>query len=213
MQGIPDKISIKFLKEWMRPRVTEKRYKHVEGVAKVAAELAQANGVSVKMAEIGAWLHDCCKEWKDTVLVEKARAFGMHVSELEANAGHLLHGPVGAQVAKAELGITNEELLAAVAEHTLGNVPMSKLSEVLFLADCLEESRPSEYTDPIWAAVELGKGKDLNAAMLKATELGIYHLLESGRPIHPRAIDVRNHYLAKLKGSTKKDASIASAKK
>ena len=31
---------------------------------------------------------------------------------------------------------------------------MSDISKIVFLADCLEESRPRDYTDPIWRALE-----------------------------------------------------------
>jgi predicted HD superfamily hydrolase involved in NAD metabolism len=199
MQGIPDKISLDFVKEWVQPRVSDKRLMHIKGVASVARKIAQVYGCDEDLAEFGGWLHDACKEFKPPVLVEKARELGINVLPLEAQQGHLLHGPVAAKVASTELGITNEDLLAAIAEHTLGNVPMCKLSEVLFLADCLEESRPRDYTGPIWTALAIDGELNVPKAMLVATELGLQHLLETGRPIHPLTIDVRNHYLETVK--------------
>jgi predicted HD superfamily hydrolase involved in NAD metabolism len=208
MQGIPNKVKKEFLQNWMQPRVSEKRYKHVAGVAKVAKKIARAYGCDQELAEIAAWLHDCCKEVKDKELVVQAREFGIPVNEIEERYGHLLHGPVGAQVARRELGVTNEDVLNAVAEHTLGNVPMSKLSEVLFLADCLEESRPKDYTDPIWNALDIEHECNVEAAIVKASDLGILHLMETGRAIHPRTIECRNYYLEKMKV---KNSAVAKA--
>ena len=208
MQGIPNKVKKEFLQNWMQPRVSEKRYKHVAGVAKVAKKIARAYGCDVDLAEIAAWLHDCCKEVKDKELVAQARNFGIPVNEIEERNGHLLHGPVGAQVARSELGVTNDDVLHAVAEHTLGNVPMSKLSEVLFLADCLEESRPKDYTDPIWSALDIEHECNVEAAIVKASDLGILHLMETGRAIHPKTIECRNYYLEKVKS---KNSAIAKA--
>lgn len=199
IQGIPETITVDYVKHWVEPRVTAKRFKHIVGVVKVAKDLADRHDCDVFLAEIGAWLHDACKEWKDRDLVAKARELGIPFGEIEESHGHLLHGPVAAGVAMHELGITHEELLAAIAEHTLGNVPMTKLSEVLFLADCLDETRSPEYTAPIWGALAMDSDFNVEKAMVTATDLGLLHLMETARPIHPRTVEVRNYYLARLK--------------
>ena len=71
---------------------------------------------------------------------------------------------------------------------------MSELSKVIYLADCLEESRPKDYTDPIWEALDIEGSLNLNAAIVKACELGIKHLEESGKIIHPRTVEVKDYY-------------------
>lgn len=40
---------------------------------------------------------------------------------------------------------------------------------------------------------------DLDGAILKASDLVIAHLLEKGKAIHPKAVDVRNHFLEAVK--------------
>lgn len=198
-QGIPEKIDLEYARRWVEPRISAKRFRHTEGVALVARRIARACQCDENLAELAGLLHDACKETKDKELVEQARAYGLILHPVEERNGHLLHGPVAAELVKKELGITNAEVLSAIAEHTLGNVPMSKLSEVLFLADCLEEGRPADYTAPIWAALSINKKINVAAAMVTASDLGLSHLIESGRPIHPRTVEVRNYYLARLK--------------
>lgn len=197
--GIPAEITLEFARNWVKPRVSARRFEHIEGVVETAAKLAQAADCDLFPALLAGYLHDACKEWKEKDLVDFARKNGMKVSELEEKSGHLLHGPAAAIVAKQELGITNKNVLNAIAEHTLGAVPMSRLSQVVYLADCLEASRPSTYTEPIWAALDLEHGCHLEQAMVVASDLGITHLIQSGRYIHPKAVKVRNYFLEQTK--------------
>ena len=201
-EGIPENITLEFVRQWVRPRVSEKRFRHIEGVVEVARQLAHHTSNDVFLAELSGWLHDACKEVKDKELVVMARDFGLELDPILESYGHLLHGPVAAEVAKRELGVTNTEVYAAIAEHTLGAVPMSDLSKIAFLADCLEESRPKEYTDPIWKALDLAGTVNLEAAIVVATDEGLKYLIEDKKPIHPKTIAVRNHYLAAVKAKT-----------
>lgn len=194
VNGIPHNITAQFLREWVKPRMKAKRFKHTEGVVKVAKKLARRAGCDEHLAEIAAWIHDACKHVKDDELVRMARDYGLVLTDLEAHQGHLLHGPVAAELAMHELDITNEDVLNAIAEHTLGAVPMSTLSKVLYLADALEESRPEDFKQPIWDALDFDQTFDLDNALVVACSLGIKHLQESGRPIHPRTEAVRDYY-------------------
>lgn len=200
-KGIPEDLTLEAARKWAKPRVTEKRFRHIEGVAAVGKEIAQLAGEDAFLSELAGWLHDGCKEWKDKELVKVAQSYGLKLNDVERENGHLLHGPVAAFVARDELNIKHQDLLDAVAEHTLGKVGMTNLSKVVFLADCLEESRPKDFTDPIWNALKNNPNKkaDLDAAMLVACDLSLEHLIKSGRVIHIKTVDVRNHFLSLVK--------------
>jgi predicted HD superfamily hydrolase involved in NAD metabolism len=198
-EGIPDNITLEFIEQWVRPRNSEKRFKHIKGVVDVASKISKKVGCDVFLAELSGWLHDACKEFKEKELVELARQYGLPLDGILERNGHLLHGPVAAEIAKRELNITNGEVYDAVYQHTLGAVPMRDLSKVLFLADCLEESRPTDYTDPIWNALNLKGAVDMDAAIVVASDLGLQHLIESKKPIHPLTVEVRNYYLDLLR--------------
>lgn len=197
--GIPPSVSIDSVIDWVRPRVSDKRFRHTMGVVDVARKLAATAPCDPYLAELAAWLHDACKERKDKELVEMAVKYRLNPNKIERAQGHLLHGPVAAAVVKEELGITHQEVLRAISQHTLGFVPMSNLSKVLFLADCLEQGRPSDYTDLIWLALDLGGENDLDHAIVAAADLGLKHLISSGKPIHPRTVEVRNYYLDQVR--------------
>ena len=70
-KGIPADLTIERARNWVSPRVSQYRFKHVEGVAQIARELAEHAGCDPFVAELGGWLHDACKEHKDKQLVEK----------------------------------------------------------------------------------------------------------------------------------------------
>lgn len=49
------------------------------------------------------------------------------------------------------------------------------------------------------AALSIDKELNVDRAIVAATDLSLMHLMETGNPIHPLAIDVRNYYLARVK--------------
>lgn len=198
-EGIPESLTLKAARQFVEPRVSEKRFRHIEGVARFAKQLAEASGVDPFLAELSGWLHDACKHMKEKELVALADEFGLPLHPIEREHGRLIHGPIGALVCKKELGLTNEAVLAAITEHTLGAVPMSDLSKVTFLADCLEEGRPENYRQPILDALNLQGGVNLNKAMLVALDLGLQMLIADKGTIHPRSVDCRNYFLSLAK--------------
>jgi predicted HD superfamily hydrolase involved in NAD metabolism len=215
IKGVPEALDLVAARKYALSRVGKKRGDHVVGVEKVGRQIARALGYAPEkqmIVELACVLHDACKETKDRDLVAQATEYGLAPDAIEQANGHLLHGPVAAKVVEAELGIKNHEILDAITEHTLGKNPMTDISKIVFLADCLEESRPKSYTQPIWDALTNSQEKDpgknlletgvnLDKAMLVALELGLAHLLESGRVIHPKTVDVRNYFLGIVKAS------------
>jgi predicted HD superfamily hydrolase involved in NAD metabolism len=220
VEGIPASLTLQFARDWALPRVSKKRADHVVGVHKVGRDLAimaRLPAVDQFIVELACLLHDACKEYKDTLLVTLAEKYDMKLSPLEKANGHLLHGPVGAFTVREDLALTNKKVLDSISEHTLGNCPMSDISKIVFLADCLEESRPKDYTRPIWQALDGAGGGDdkkkkstgqkgqvnLDNAMLVALDLGLAHVLESRRAIHPKTVDVRNYFLGIVRAAEK----------
>lgn len=214
IKGVPEGLTLAKVAKWVEPRISKKRFAHVQGVVAVGQELSRLYGLN--QAErfyvgLACWLHDSCKEMKDYELVEKARDLGIELTEIEKSSGHLLHGPVAARLVKKELKISNKAVLAAMAQHTLGATNMTEIAKIVYLADCLEASRPDDFTQPIWAALTSGRGRaqavkgsiDVDKAMLVACDLSLEHLLKSRRPIHPLTVDVRNHFLGIVRAAEK----------
>ncbi|HEY9867842.1 MAG TPA: bis(5'-nucleosyl)-tetraphosphatase (symmetrical) YqeK [Candidatus Obscuribacterales bacterium] len=193
--GVPEAVTLDFASQWVRTRLSEKRYRHVAAVARLAGRLATKSGCNPYLAELAGWLHDACKQLKDRELVSLAEQQGLKLLPIERASPHVLHGPVAAGLVRRELNLTNEEVLDAISQHTLGEAPMGLLSKVVFLADCLEEGRPQEYAGPIWEALDLDGAFDMDRAVLTACDLSLRSLIDDGKPIHPKTLEVRNYYL------------------
>lgn len=151
--GVPVDLTLDSAKEWLRPRISQRRFLHTEGVVQTAHEMAKRCHADEFLAQLAGWLHDACKEIKDKELIKMAKDYGLKLHPVEEINGHLLHGPVAAELVKHELKLTNKDVLDAIAEHTLGAVGMTVLSKILFLADALEPGRSPEYCKPIWQAL------------------------------------------------------------
>lgn len=192
--GIPSLLTLEYVRQWVQPRVSSKRFKHIEGVVACAGQLCDAAATPVYPAQLAAWLHDSCKEMKSSELLLQAETRGLSVQSAERENPHLLHGPVAALVVRDELNLHNQLVLDAISQHTLGAAPMSILSQIVFLADCLEPGRPDNYTSAIWQALNIENEIDLDAATLVACNISLQHLLDQGKAIHPKTVEVRDHY-------------------
>ena len=107
------------------------------------------------------------------------------------SSGAMLHGPVGAYVAKTQFGVRDEDVLNAIRNHTVGRPGMSKLELCIFVADATEENREDyEGLDDLRFLAE----KSLPAAALHSIRLTKKYLEETGKPFYPIVNDTI-HYL------------------
>ena len=204
MRDIPSPLdNVTYVQDWIKQRVSAKRFAHTAGVANTAKKLAErfSNDPSfIYKAELAGWLHDACKEMKDKDLIEQAKKYGLILEVVEEENGHLLHGPVAAQLVKHEFGLQDTDILNAITEHTLGAVNMSLLSKIVFLADAIEPNRPAEYADPIREPIypaSTNEESSLDKAILIACESSLQFLKKNGKAIHPKTVAVRDYYLEK----------------
>jgi nicotinate-nucleotide adenylyltransferase len=67
------------------------------------------------------------------------------VSEIELNSTPLLHAVAGAELLFERFGIADREILLAVRYHTVAAGGMSKLAQIVYLADLISADR--DYKD------------------------------------------------------------------
>ena len=68
----------------------------------------------------------------------------LSINVFEERNPSLLHGKVGAFVAKNKYGITDEEILSAITWHTTGKDNMTDLEKIVFCADYIEPGRTKQ---------------------------------------------------------------------
>ena len=180
-----DITTIENLQNVVKVRLSPKRFAHTLGVLDMARRLANHYGVSIEKAEVAAVLHDAMKERP----LQEMQTMVMDSEML--NNGALLHGPAAAAYAKLELQIQDESICEAIRVHTLGSTHMSLLDKIIFLADYIEPNRDFPGVEELRALAF----KDLNAAVIRAYDGTIRHLLDQGLSIHVDTIRGRNSVL------------------
>lgn len=137
--------SLDDLKSLLKKRLSKKRYIHSLNVADEALKLAETYGEDTQKAYFAGLLHDVCKEIPSSEQEELMLKGNMNISGAELSSKALWHGPAGAYFIKTELGVEDEDILNAVRFHTIGRPGMSKLEEIIYMADLISAER--DYKD------------------------------------------------------------------
>jgi predicted HD superfamily hydrolase involved in NAD metabolism len=182
---------------WLSENVPPKRIQHILGVEQMAIELAGHYQLDTHIAATSGLMHDLAKYFKPQRLLELARAEGLPIDEVDIAAPHLLHADVSAIVARDEFGITDTEILQAIADHTLGRPEMSPMSCIIFLADSLEAGRGD--TKELQSLRQLSY-QNLERAVWHTCDYSLQYLLSTRCLIHPRTIRTRNWAMTKSRG-------------
>ena len=107
-------------------------------------------GLDASRGYLAGIAHDMCKDMSDEKIAALAREDGKAITELEAQKPSLLHGRAAALMLRRDFGVTDKDILQAVAVHTFGEAGMCSLSKVVYAADKIEPGRPQAtkaYTD------------------------------------------------------------------
>ena len=174
--------------------MSEKRYRHVLGVETASLELADRYAADPVKASLAALLHDYAKERADQVFLDLIDRYQLD-PDLKNWGNNIWHGVVGRYLITEEFGLTDEEILTAIARHTVGSSQMSLLDKVLYVADYIEPNRDFPGVE---RARELA-AQDLDKAVAYETAATVVHLAKKGIPIYPQTIETYNANIHHLK--------------
>jgi predicted HD superfamily hydrolase involved in NAD metabolism len=174
---------------WLSDQVPPARLQHILRVEQMSVELAICHDLDARKAAQAGLMHDLAKYFKPQRLLRMAAVAGIALDPILQSNPHLLHADISAIVAQEEFGITDTEILQAIAHHTLGQPGMPPLSCVVYLADGLEPGRGD--TPTLNSLRQLSK-THLHQAVWLIAEATIQQLLGSRRLIHPQAVLTRN---------------------
>ncbi|MBW4632858.1 MAG: bis(5'-nucleosyl)-tetraphosphatase (symmetrical) YqeK [Iphinoe sp. HA4291-MV1] len=181
---------------WLTENVPAPRVNHILRVEQMAMDLALHYRVDQEKAAMAGLMHDLAKYFKPHKLLQMAHTEGLEVDEvMEANP-HLLHADVSAIVARETFGVDDEEVLQAIANHTLGRPGMSLLCSIVFLADSIE---PGRGDTPQLQALRQISRQNINHAVWLTCDYTLKFLLESSCLVHPRVVFTRNWFLQRWK--------------
>ncbi|QBO36767.1 HD domain-containing protein [Periweissella cryptocerci] len=133
----------------LRGALSDFRFEHVLRVEAKALEFAEHLGVKdFEQVSVAALVHDYAKERSaeefQQVIVAK------HLDPDLLNWGNAIwHGVVGAEMIHDELQVTDEDILNAVRRHTTGDVFMTTLDKIIYMADYIEDGRDFPGVDEV----------------------------------------------------------------
>ena len=180
-----------------RERLSEKRYGHTVRVANTAESLARKHGLDPAQTRLAALLHDAARETEPDEFLRLAKEWNLSIGEPERQSPKLLHGPVAAELARRELGVADEEVLAAIRVHTIGAAEMGPLALALYVADKIEPAR--DY--PSVGKIRDLASSDLREAAAESLRRVIAHNEGRGRSVHP-ASRAMLEWLEETEGAT-----------
>ena len=169
------------MEERVQALMTEKRFRHTLGVRTQGVMLAQRHGLSLQKAALAALLHDSAKCLPFDEMKKLARAGGITDENL-LSSPEMLHGPAGAVLAERDFGVTDPDVLNAIAYHTMGRACMSPLEMCIFVADATEPGR-RDY--PGLETIREKSLESLPAAVLLSLERTKEYVLSQNKPFNP----------------------------
>ena len=185
-------IEYEELYEIVGERLSDKRFKHSEGVVKRAAEYAKIYGVDEKIVKLVAIAHDIAKELTEEEALDFIDKYNIQLDDIEKLNKSLLHAKIGACICQNEFGFESD-MVNAIKYHTTGRANMSMLEKIVYLADATEENRNYDYNE----YVETIK-TNIDEGMVKVSSWVIVSLVERNRMIHLDSIKCYNYYMGKI---------------
>ena len=183
-------MNLENLKKDIKKVLSPKRYEHSVGVMERAEKLAKIYGVDIEKAKLVGLAHDIAKEMKEEEIKKYVKENKIEVDEIEKKNLGLLHGKIGADICKKKYGFT-KEMQDAIRKHTTGDIKMSKLDKILYLADHTEKNRTFEDVEYIRRLAET----NLDEAVLYCMDRKIIHVIKQGKILDPKTVFARNKML------------------
>lgn len=133
------------------------RYEHALSVAKLAANIAVANGREANIAYLAGLYHDIGKE---TAFTERGKKVMKTVTKkLGGMPSWSYHQFVGANIAKSVFRVTDKAILDAIACHTTGRGEMTAYDKIIYAADKIDPCRgwdSKEFIDMCMEDIDSG---------------------------------------------------------
>lgn len=133
--------NLKQMQRRVRRELDSKRYEHTLGVMYTSAALAMCHGYDVKRAQVAGLLHDCAKNIPDEKRLQLCTKYNIGITEVEKRNPFLLHAKLGAFNAMHRYKVSDMEIINAILNHTTAKPAMSKLDQIIYIADYIEPMR------------------------------------------------------------------------
>ena len=165
-------------------QVSEKRRAHISRVTTLLLEWADA--LKLDDAETSLWrdaglYHDALRDADEPQLRE--------LSGKATALAEMLHGPAAAEMMRRE-GERREELLQAVAYHTVGHSAFERTGRALYMADFLEPGRQFSAADREYLRRHVAR--DFDSTFRQVVRMRIEWTVREGKALFPETVEMWN---------------------
>ncbi len=167
--------------------LSEKRFLHSLGVAKKAVELAKIYGEDEEKAKKIGIAHDIAKELPKEDALDYVKKHNIILDDIEQQEPGLWHSKIGAYMTMEKFDFT-KDMAQSIVNHTTGNINMTLMDKIIFLADKIEDNRS---TEAYIKAREVAK-TDLDEAILIIEKEAVKYCLTKNSLIHTNTIELMN---------------------
>ena len=183
-------------------RLSKKRYQHSLNVAEEAEKLAEKYDFpDPEKAYYTGLLHDICKEIPKEEQLAMVSASKMDVTDVELSTPPLYHAIAGAWYSEQVLKVNDPDMLNAVRYHTVGRAGMSRLEEIIYIADLISADR--SYKDV--GHMRKVAYQSLEKAMLEALKFSVTDVVGKGSMLPKHTIEAYNYYISVRKKEKEKE--------
>jgi predicted HD superfamily hydrolase involved in NAD metabolism len=164
--------------------------------------LAGHYSIDADKLALAGLLHDCGKIYNSGELISRAEDFDIPITEVILDAPvDVLHGLIGASVAKELFGIDDNEILTAIKYHTFGANEMTLFTKLIFVANKVNPT-VTDYTSEI-NEIKSTLFKDIDRAVIQTFDLMLKSHIEQGKLIYTQVVNSRNKMLLSQKQGSK----------
>lgn len=172
--------------------MSEKRFRHTEGVIKRAIEYAEIYGVNIDDTKYAALAHDIAKEIPKEKSLELIEKYKIELDEIEKVNFNLIHAKLGAEIVREKYGF-NEDIINAIKYHTTGRENMSILEKIIFLADATESGRTYKELDLLVNMIK----EDIDEGMIYTLKWTFNDITNKGYLLHLDSVKAYNFLIKK----------------
>lgn len=181
--------NIEIIKRDLKTMLSETRYQHSLNVAEESQKLAKVYLYDENKAYLAGLVHDIAKEFSSKENEQIIQKYKLPESLLNEANYKVRHADIGAIIAKEKYNL-NAEICLAIKSHTIGNIPMTILEKIVFLADKIEPARNYPEIEKIRTLAYI----DLDAAIIMYLENNLKNLTIKKKKINTRTIEVLNYF-------------------
>jgi predicted HD superfamily hydrolase involved in NAD metabolism len=180
--------------EDVKNALSEKRFRHTEGVIERAVEYAKIYNVDVEKAKYAALLHDVAKELSKEESYKILQEDKEILDFVEKNNFNLLHSNVGAIIAKNKYEMP-DDIVSSIKYHTTGKENMTMLEKIIYLADATEKNRKYEISEELTMEELVNLIKtDIDKGLYYTLKWCIGDVLKKDKMLHLDSVKAYNFY-------------------